>query len=285
MLGVAAGLGSWALLAEARIAPGRGLIDNALGRCDITTTPPEARAGRIVRASFYSGRRRRSVGYVLAYPPKVRAGARLPVCLVLHGYGASERDAFDALHYDRVLAAVIAKGVKPFVLAAIGGGDAYWHPHAGGDDPLGMLTNDFPVVLAQHGLPVDRFAVLGWSMGGYGALLAAAEEPDRFVAAAASSPALWSSYEDAKAANPTAFDSADEWRRWGDLLARADRLRDRVRVDCGGSDPFAPTVAALGERLPGAVHIGKGCHDIPFWRSVAPDQLRFLGTALTAPRS
>jgi S-formylglutathione hydrolase FrmB len=286
VLGAAAGLGGWALLAQARVAPGRGLIDDALGRCDISATPAEAAPGLVVRASFYSARRRRSVGYMLAYPPKVRAGTKLPVCLVLHGRGASERDAFEGLNYHRVLAASVAAKVPPFVLASIAGGDGYWHPREGasgdekGDDPFGMLTDDFPVVLAQHGLPVNRFGVIGWSMGGFGALLAVAEAPDLFVAAAASSPAIWSSYGDAHAANAEAFGSEEEWKRWGDLLGRADRLKGRVRVDCGESDAFAPTVAALGERVPDAVTIAKGCHDLAYWRSVAPAQLRFVGAAL-----
>jgi dipeptidyl aminopeptidase/acylaminoacyl peptidase len=279
VLGTAAGLGAWALLAQARVAPGRGLIDDALGRCDITATPAEAEPGRVVRASFYSTRRRRTVGYMLAYPPKVRGGARLPVCLVLHGSGATERDAFEVLNYHRVLAASVAAKVPPFVLASIAGGDGYWHPR-GDDDPFGMLTDDFPVVLAQHGLPVDRFAVVGWSMGGFGALVAAAEAPQLFVAAAASSPAIWSSYDDARSADPAAFGSDEEWQRWGDLLGRADRLKGRVRVDCGSADAFAPTVAALGERVPDAVTMAKGCHDLAFWRSVAPAQLRFVGAAL-----
>jgi dipeptidyl aminopeptidase/acylaminoacyl peptidase len=288
VLGAAAGLGGWALLAQARVAPGRGLIDDALGRCDITATPPEATPGRLVRASFYSAHRGRTVGYMLAFPPKVRPGAKLPVCLVLHGHGASERDAFEALNYHRVLAASVAAKVPPFVLASIAGGDGYWHPRGAtgapgrqkADDPFGMLRDDFPVVLAQHGLPVDRFGVIGWSMGGFGALLAVAEAPDLFIAAAASSPALWSSYDDARSANATAFGSEEEWKRWGDLLGRSDRLRGRVRVDCGSSDAFAPTVAALGERLPDAVTLAKGCHDVAFWRSVAPAQLRFVGAAL-----
>ena len=49
-----------------------------------------------------------------------------------------------------------------------------------------------------------------------------------------------------------------------------------VRIDCGESDPFAPAVKALRDRLPdpGVVHLAKGCHDNAFWRSVAPAQLR-----------
>jgi S-formylglutathione hydrolase FrmB len=124
-------------------------------------------------------------------------------------------------------------------------------------------------VLAQHGLPVTRFAVLGWSMGGFGALLAATEAPETFVAVVANAPAMWLSYEKA---NPAAFASAEEWREWGDLLNRAEKLRGvRVRVDCGDSDEFAGAVAALRDRLPDPRAV---------WRSVAPEQLRFIGTAL-----
>src|SRR5258705_10557193 len=77
-LGAAGGMGLWALLAEARLLPGRGVMDNALGRCDIESAPPEAEPGTMVRASFFSAHRSRSVGYVLAYPPKVTPAAALP---------------------------------------------------------------------------------------------------------------------------------------------------------------------------------------------------------------
>jgi S-formylglutathione hydrolase FrmB len=285
--GVAAGVGGWALLADLRLVPGRSVVDQALGRCDVSATPPpEAEPGRVVKGSFFSAHRKRSVGYALAYPPKVAAGARLPVCLVLHGYGASQNEAFDGLGYHRMLAAAVAAKVPPFVLATVEGGDGYWHPHPD-DDPLGMLLNDFPTVLSQHGLPVNRLGVLGWSMGGYGALLAATEQPDRFVAVVADSPAFWRSYEEARSVNEKAFSSAAEWSEWGDLLARADKIgATNARIDCGESDPFLPIVSRLRDRLPdrSVVHVAKGCHDNAYFRSVAAEQFRFLGAALT-PKS
>lgn len=288
LLGAAAGIGGWALLADLRLVPGRSILNDALGRCNLDTTPPpEAEPGRLVRSSFYSTHRGRSVGYVLAYPPKVAAGARLPVCLVLHGFGADENSAFAEIGYHRLLAAAVAAKVPPFVLASLDGGTGYWHPHDSGDDPLGMLLEGFPVVLRQHGLPVERFAVLGWSMGGFGALLAAAEAPKRFVAVVANAPAFWRSYDEARSANATAFDSEEEWRKYGDLLARAEHLSGpRVRIDCGESDPFAPAVLRLRDRLPdpAVVRLARGCHDTVFWRSVAPEQLRLIGTALTPPK-
>jgi hypothetical protein len=79
LLGAAGGVGGWALLANARLVPGRSAVDLALGRCDLQVRPAEAEPGVVVEASFFSAHRRRSVGYTLAYPPKIKAGAKLDV--------------------------------------------------------------------------------------------------------------------------------------------------------------------------------------------------------------
>jgi enterochelin esterase-like enzyme len=287
-LGAAVGLGGWGLLANERAVPGRSVLDTVFGRCHIDTPPPaEATPGRTLRSSFYSRKRARSVNYMLGFPPGVAVDAVLPVCLCLHGYGENERALFDPLGYHRLLAAAVKANVPPFVLASVDGGGGYWHPHPG-DDPLGMLTTEFPVILAQHGLPVDRFALLGWSMGGFGALLAATEHPATCAAVAANSPALFSSYGDAHRVNPGAFSSEEEWNTWGDLPKRVGRLRDtKLRIDCGESDPFEPAVSDLRGQLPdpSVVHIAKGCHDAAFWRSLAPLQLSMIGEALSAPKT
>lgn len=287
VLGAAGGIGGWALLADLRLVPGRGAVDLVLGRCRLDAQPPEADPGLVIKSSFYSAHRKQTVGYVLAYPPAVAAGAALPVCLVLHGAGTDEHGPFDGLGYHRMLAAATTAGIPPFVLASVdGGANGYWHPRASGDDPLGMVLTDFPVVLAQHGLAVERFGLIGWSMGGYGALLAASEAADRFAAVAVSAPALWRSYDEASAANPEAFDSADDWRTWGDMRLRTGQLEGvALRIDCGESDPFAPALSSLRERMPDpeSVHFAQGCHDATYWRSVAPEQLRMIGEALTPP--
>ena len=224
------------------------------------------------------------VQYLVAYPPNVAAGASLPVCLFLHGHGGDATD-LEEFGYHRMLAGATAAGVPPFVLAAVDGGDGYWHPRADGDDPLRMGLDDVPVVLAQHGLPVSPMAVLGISMGGFGALLALSEEPARFVAVAASAPAFWFSFDEAQDANPAAFDSAEDWLTWGDLRKRTKQLAGHVvRLDCGAADPFEPNLRTLREQLPdpSVVNIAKGCHDAAFFRSVAPGQLKLIGEALTA---
>ncbi len=286
VLGAAVGVGGWGLLADARLVPGRGVLDTVLDRCDIDTPPPaEATPGRTIHSSFYSKKRARSVNYMLAYPPGAAAGAKLPVCLCLHAFGADERTPFDEMGYHKLLAAAVAAKVPPFVLASVNGGPGYWHPHPD-DDPLGMLVTEFPAILSQHGLPVDKFGLLGWSMGGYGALLAATEQPPRFPVVVANSPAFWESYDDAQSVNAEAFSSAQEWDTWGDLPKRVERLRYlAIRIDCGESDPFEPQLSDLRDSLPdpGVVTIAPGCHDATFWRSNAAAQLKLIGETLTPP--
>lgn len=276
----AAGAGA-AVLVDRGVLPGRSVLNQALGRCDVSVPAPAPVAGPRLAGAFDSVRRRQRVGYVIGYPPGSQPGDRLPVCLVLHGYGAHAADAIDAGRYDRYLAGLVAGGLPPFALAAMDGGGGYWHPHAS-DDPLGALLDEFVPLLAARGLSVDRLAALGWSMGGFGALLAAITGPRRLVAVAASAPAFWRSYAEAHRVNPHAFDSAAQWSRY-DLVSRAGEFRgQRMRIDCGSGDPFAPAIRALRDRLPepSVVHITGGCHDNAFWQHAAPSQLRLIGSAL-----
>jgi enterochelin esterase-like enzyme len=249
-------------------------IARAAGAC-AGSAPGGASPGPVVEGSFDSEARGRRVGWSIAYPPGTSPGARLPVCLVLHGRGAGHRTAFATLGLNGYL-----DPARPIALASVDGGDTYWHPRAGGDDPLAMLTGELLPLLARRGLAVDRFGVHGWSMGGFGALLLGQELPGRVAAVAAASPALWTSFADS---TPGSFDDEADWRRWG-RLDRVDRLAGiPVRIDCGTGDPFAHAVRALARRLPdGArVEVASGCHNDTFWRGRAPDQLAMIARALT----
>ena len=285
-LGASGGLGLWALLADARLVPGRSVVDTMLGRCDIVSNPPEAEPGEVLKSSFYSTHRKRTVRYQVAYPPNPPAGGRLPICIYLHGHGGDEKEAVESFGFHRLLAGAVAAGVPPFVLATVDGGDRFWHPRSDGDNPLAMVLEDFPTALAQHGLPAEKLAIMGLSMGGYGALLTASEAPKRFVAVAASSPAYWESFGESQRANDKAFDSDEDWRSYGDLRPRAAALAGiPVRIDCGDADPFEPNLRSLQAKLPDTTTLAfaPGCHDSPFWRLVAPEQLRLIGTSLTPP--
>jgi enterochelin esterase-like enzyme len=121
--------------------------------------------------------------------------------------------------------------------------------------------------------------LLGWSMGAYGALLAAETAPDRFRAVAAASPALWTT----PGATPAgAFEDAEDYQR-NDVYRDSVRLAHMsVRIDCGTGDPFyAATRRFVSDLHPApASSFGAGFHDSAYWRSVAPRQLRTINRAL-----
>src|SRR3954454_20094476 len=59
----AVAVGGWAALADARVVPGRSMIDQALGRCDLPNAPLDRHPGPLVDGVFSSERRGREVGY------------------------------------------------------------------------------------------------------------------------------------------------------------------------------------------------------------------------------
>jgi dienelactone hydrolase len=154
-----------------------------------------------------------------------------------------------------------------------------------------MITQEFLPMLGRMGLRTDSIGVLGWSMGGYGALLVA-REANRgtllgvgasgritVVAAAASSPALFASYE---ASASGAFDNAADFAAYGDLVSRPDVGKTPLYVGCGATDAF--TAATRRYRANASPRpfgdISKGCHTAGYWRSVAAAQISFVGSHL-----
>ncbi len=254
---------------------------------DASPVSSGAAVGTRDSGSFASAACGRDVSWRLALPPGAAAGEALPVALVLHGRGGSARSAFSGLALDGFLADAVASGTPPFTLASVDGGDhSYWHRRATGEDPQGMLVQEYLPLLADRGLVTSRIAAFGWSMGGYGALLlVTALGPDRVAAVAADSPALW---ERAADTAPGAFDDAADFAAdfaAHDVSTRQGDLADiRVRVACGESDPFYDATRAFAATTPdlaGAVY-GPGAHDQGYWRSTALGQLRFLGSALAS---
>jgi enterochelin esterase-like enzyme len=282
-LGLGAGMvaagGAGVGLVEAEVLPGRARLHRTLGLTGSDGVVPADAPGRTVTGSFESAARRTTVGWSISYPPgEPRPG--LPVAVLLHGRGGDHRMGA-GLGIDRFLAATVAAGAEPFVLAAVdGGSNNYWHRRTTGDDPRRMLFDEFVPLLGRRGLRVSRIGLLGWSMGGYGALLAAAElGPARVAAVVASSPALWLDPDDSA---PGAFDGPDDFRAH-DVFARTAKLaRVPLRIDCGREDPFASATRELRERLSPepAGGIQPGEHTAGYWRRMLPDQLTFLATHL-----
>jgi enterochelin esterase-like enzyme len=204
------------------------------------------------------------------------------VCVVLHGRGEDHAWPFATLQLQRFLADGVQRRATPtFAIASIDGGDATnWHRRKNGDDPPKMITDEFLPRLAARGLRTDRFALWGWSLGGFGALLLASRlGPGRVAAVAAASPALWSAYG---ASGSGTFDGPADFAA-NNVASRTHALSAiALRVDCGRDDPFAGQVrkfrAAVTPTPAGG--ISDGCHDAGFWRSQAAAELAFVGTHL-----
>jgi S-formylglutathione hydrolase FrmB len=226
---------------------------------------------QVVSGHMTSSHMNSPVGWTVAWPPGPATG----VVYCLHGKGDDHRFAFDEIHLPDVAAAA----ASPLIIAAVDGGkDSYWHPRADGTDAMAMLVDEFiPMVDDQLPAPVPR-AVLGWSMGGYGALLIAERHPAMFRSVTAVSPALWTS---PGATAPGAFDSPADYRRY-DVFAGTERLDSlAVRVDCGTGDPFFQSTRQFVTRLP-AGHRGgfePGSHTPTYWRSVAPAEIVTIADA------
>jgi S-formylglutathione hydrolase FrmB len=204
------------------------------------------------------------------------AEPNLPVCLALHGRGEGA-GMFVDLGVPEMLSSVVNHhGTPPFAVVAVDGGDSYWVARSEEDDPQKMLSDELPKWLDERGLATSPVAVLGISMGGYGAFNYAADIND--LAVAAVSPALFLSWPEAK--NRDAF--ADE-QRWAatDPLQHLDRFvysRAPLGVWCGESDPFIDATRELVDRTkPIVADIEPGDHDEAFWRNVLPDALKFVG--------
>lgn len=225
---------------------------------------------------FSSTHMGRTVSWTFSTP----AATPEAVVYCLHGYGNNHRFAFDDIHLPDVVASLRA----PVVVAAVdGGADSYWHPRADKTDALAMLLDEF-IPMIERTTKTTRRALLGWSMGGYGSLLAAEQAPARFFAVTVASPALWNT---AGQTAPGAFDGPDDYHRF-DVFAREENLAGlTVRVDCGTSDPFYQATRRFVAALPAGHQgsFGPGSHEAGYWRRVAPAQITTIVQALHATPS
>ena len=250
-------------------SPGRrvlhqvGLLDG-----DDHDAPVASGAPDVVYETFRSAHMPAPVRFGLA---EVESPAATIVCL--HGKGADERFPFASIGLHRF----VATARLPYTVASVDGGSgSYWHgPRRDGTDAGRMLLEDF----VPRFEPAGPVVLLGWSMGGYGALLAATESPpDRFAGVVAASPAIFPTAADTAAG---AFDDGADFTRHN-VLARTASLRDvPIRADCGEDDPFATGTRLLLDRLPTAAGgIRPGFHDTAFWRSLVPEQLTTISSWL-----
>ena len=278
-----AGAGALDLVSRG-VLPGQQALDRLDGACSVP--PPTvsfSAPGPSVSGRFFSRARRRAVGYTIAYPPGYRPGSPLPLIVVLHPYGSDHRHPLTGMSLPHALALHTGgEPLPPMAMVSADGGDRYWNPHPG-DDPMGMVIDELIPFCQRRELGQDAVGTLGISMGGYGAILLAEKHPALIRAVAAIGPAIWTSYRQARAANPGAYASAAAFTA-ADVVRHAAALRAvPVRVASGLSDPFCPGARAFAQALPAAVvDISHGCHSAPFFTAQEPPSLAFLARHLTA---
>lgn len=239
--------------------------------------PAPAAAPTMSTGSFVSAARGGiSTNWAIARPPGQTKALR-PV-IALHGKG-SDAATVMAGGVEQGLAQAVRAGLPPFAVVAVDGGGSYWHKRASGEDSGAMVLNELIPMLSTQGLDTSRVAFLGWSMGGYGALLLGSRlGPTRTAAICAVSPALWLS---PGAAAPGAFDGADDWAA-NSVFGQPALAAIPIRVDCGNSDPFYAATRQFVSQLPNppAGGFSPGGHDAGFWSSQLPAELTWIAPLL-----
>ncbi len=256
---------------------GAGVAAAAAANLPAATAAPAA--ATMLTGSFESAARGGALtNWAIARPPN-QAGALRPV-IALHGKGSNAATVM-AGGVEQGLAQAVAAGLPPFAVVAVDGGGSYWHRRASGEDSGAMVLDELLPMLDGQGLDTSRVGFLGWSMGGYGALLLGARlGPARTAAICAVSPALWLS---AGAAAPGAFDGPQDFAA-NSVFGLPALASIPVRIDCGASDPFYGATQQFVAQLPSppAGGFSPGGHDGGYWSSVLPGELAWMAPLLTA---
>lgn len=283
-VGAAAGAAGAYALGSALPGPPRGGPSVAMTSAGAALAPPPlqpapAAAPTYVSGSFVSAARGGvNTNWAIARPPG-QTGPLRPV-IALHG---KDSDAAQVMAggVEQGLAEAVGAGLPPFAVVAVDGGGSYWHKRASGEDSGAMVLDELIPLLGEQGLDTSRVAFLGWSMGGYGALLLGSRlGPARTAAICAVSPALWTS---PGATAPGAFDGAADYTAntvWG--LPALGSIP--IRIDCGDSDPFYSATQQFIAQLPNppAGGFSPGGHDGGFWSSQLPAELTWMAPLLVA---
>ncbi|UWZ84937.1 alpha/beta hydrolase [Occallatibacter riparius] len=235
--------------------------------------------------TFGSAALRRDITYRVYVPAQVQQGRKLPVIYLLHGGGGGFRDWSN-------YSDVGAYASRGYVLVMPDGGSSYWVNAAeGAKERYGdFLTQDLIADVEQR-FPVatDRAsrAVVGVSMGGYGAVELALRRPELFAFAGGISPALdvpsrkfsWRRWSQSKRFEQVFGADGSETRRAADPFVQvktADPAKTPyLYITAGEQEPMLEPIRRFAGILQRRVfasefHAKPGGHDWVEWDAQLP---------------
>lgn len=223
---------------------------------------------------------------VYVWRPDVPETRTLPVLYFLHGVPSDPESVVTHEGLAGQVAAYVAHGGTPFVLAVPDGNgshhdDTEWADAADGSDRIEdrLLDEVIPAVEGAQRRDAAHRAIAGFSMGGYGSMNLALRHPSVFGAVASISgyfhvddPShMFGDRPDLIAANRPDRDLTAARRLRIFLAAAAQETDPVVR---GEPQRFKGLLDAAG--IPAVLDVRPGGHDWDYVRSVLPDAFAFL---------
>lgn len=252
----------------------------------------------------------RAISYAVLLPPEYETGSdHYPVVYLLHGYGDNEKAWYQGGNI-KFYADKYAADTGPVIYVMPDGFNTYWVNKYNGNYPyMDMLINEMvPAVDAKFRTLNDpsQRAVMGYSMGGYGALILPAKNPDVFKTAVALSMSFRTDQQ---------YLNEPQWvfdSQWGPIFGGIGtngnaRLTDYFKefspfhffgnpadpalsgqnyfIDCGDDEEsLSETNGSLHSLLrnynvPHEYRMKSGGHSWDYWHGALPEALRYIGYA------
>jgi S-formylglutathione hydrolase FrmB len=229
---------------------------------------------------------------VFVYRPDVPADVVLPVVYLLHGV-PGEPDRIMAAVKDDLDQAFTTGGEAPFIVAAPTGegtahGDTEWADAQDGKDMVEsyLIKNVLPAVEGKTPRPAGQRAIVGFSMGGYGAANLALRHPDLFDQFASLAGYFHVDDPDGMFGSDSAVEAANTPDDMVQKAAgkRALLLEDQDESDSliqGQAAEFAQRLHDCGCGVDLSWRVEPGDHGYDFVTSVFPKVITFLDQGFT----
>jgi putative tributyrin esterase len=269
----------------------------------LASLPVSASPGKIENISIRSAALK-ATKQVRVYLPGVysrQPNRRFPVIVALHGLGGSERDFF-AAGVPAALDRAIAKGVMPpAIMVAPDGDNGYWTNHLSRSGRPGLRYGDYVVTDVIKAIDkryrtlrhARHRALVGVSMGGYGAFSLVLQHPDVFGAGVSLSGALFPRAPTHRKLYGKVWGrppNQTHWRRSSPIdlirkLRKGMTSAPALYIHCGDKDPLGfYAYAKLASRLlkkKGIAHVFSttpgGRHSWRIWKAETSKWLDFVG--------